>query len=312
MNVINIQQQSLQPYEANKLKETDKLNDFIDQYLKWLDVAKDTERAYKSGLRYFMGWLQEKGISTPQKEHIVRYKQSLVHKAQETQALYLSAVRGFFKYLEAEEIHKDITKGVKIKRSNTDLYTRSHMTVDEVRMLLESIDTTTILGLRDFAMVNLMVRTGIREIEVHRANVGDIIEKDGRTIMAVQRKGKTHKQGFVILNDKILEPLKLYIGNDRDVTAPMFLSHAINYSGIRLGRWSIRHIIATRLIEAGLKRKDIVGHSLRHSFSVNAIENGATMEQLQIELGHSSPATTARYAKGINRLKNAVVDRITF
>lgn len=292
------------------------LEQFLSRFLKNLDISPDTECMYKHCIIHFFKWLVEGHLQQPLKEHIIQYKQTFKDKSLNTQNLHLSAVRQFFKWLELEGIYKDITKGIKIRgiRQADAGHIRMPLTKEQARQLLDGIDTSSIIGLRDYAIINIKLHTGLRDIELRRANVKDLDEKQERTILYIQRKGHTHKDNFIILNATTLQPLQDYLGyrGSSDKDSPLFITHGLRSCNNRMSRILLAYIMKKRLTEAGLKSKYIVGHSLRHTFATIALENGVKIEDIQTAMGHQSINTTLRYIKGRDRMTNPVEDRINF
>jgi len=296
--------------------------DLVDRFLAVSDIVPNSKKFYKKILRYWYEWCEENNVTTPTREHILIYKNSLNIKSRYTQAAYLSVVGEFYNWLDIEGIYKDITKGIKVKHRQVDQHTRSKLTLEEIHALLNSIDTSTFTGSRDFAMINLMVRTGLRMIELNRADVNDFFFLNDRRVLYVQGKGRIQKDEFVIINEETYKPLENYINTRQFLSVtnnnqPLFVSHSIrgsvndpNKTNRRLTVNAIRYIVWTRLKQAGIKRKDIVGHSLRHTTATLAIDAGATIEEVQALMRHKDPRTTMIYIKERNRFKNAAEDKI--
>lgn len=309
----------LEPIESSQIKPYQETYfDLVEKFLMLSDIGQNTKKLYRKVLRYWYEWNQENNITSPTKEHVLVYKNTLNSKSKYTQATYLNIIKTFYDWLDNEKYYPNITKGIKVKNRSADKHTRSGLTQEEAMKLLDSIDTTTIAGVRDYIMINLMVRTGLRMIEVNRANVNDLYVLNSRNILYVQGKGRTHKDEFVILTDDAYKPLIQYLelrGVDKDVGLPLFVSHSVRNSvnvrnDRRLTVDAIRWIVWTCLKEAGLKRQDIVGHSLRHSTATLAIDAGALLEEVQALMRHADPRTTMIYIKNRDRFKNAAEDKI--
>ena len=141
---------------------------------------------------------------------IVAYKEFLLNsnKSALTVNLYLSSLRGFFKWAEGEEICKNIANGVGSVRTNKETFRRMHLENEQGAQLLEqALNSKEVQGandgltrklnsneraiaLRNYAMINLMLRTGLRTIEVFRADVGDITTRRERRILKVWGNGR--------------------------------------------------------------------------------------------------------------------------
>lgn len=298
-NLITIKEQKL-------ITAKDKLNFLLLRFLNDLDVSNLTKNCYRKGLKRFLDYLEEKEIANPSREHILTFKRELGESLKSsTVNLYLSAIRRFFSWLEGNKIYPDIAKGVKgFKRPRG--YLRNELKAIQVRRLLNGIDKSNIVGLRDYALINLMARTGLRSIEIVRANAGDIQSKAGEMILRVKGKGRDEKDDFVLLTDESYNPLLDYLKarGKVDQSEPLFIAHSNNHNGDkRLTTRSIRGIVAERLENAGLKTNKITCHSLRHTAGSLAIEGGANIIQVKEMLRHSNINTTMIYIHNRNRIK---------
>ena len=142
-----------------------------------------------------------------------------------------------------------------------------------------------------------MVRTGLRCVEVVRANVGDITYKGGQRVLLVQGKGRDEKDNFVILTDAAYTPIREYLNTRTGVedTAPLFASVSRNNDGGRLTTRAVSGIAKEGLKSVGLDNRVFTAHSLRHTAAVNILRAGGSLETAQYTLRHSNPATTQIY-----------------
>ena len=283
----------------------------VQKFIESLDAKPATVLLYKKGLTYFIKWLEG---AQPTRENILAYKKALQERtlASFTINAYLTAVRRFFAWLEGEGVCRNVAgtiKGLRQKDQSKDA-----LTSVQCRRLLEAISLNGSLSRRNYAMLNLMIRTGLRTIEVARANIGDIRNEGAETVLWVQGKGRDEKDRFVVLTFDSQEPIRDYIatrgavGNDD----PLFISHSNRRRGNRLTTRTIRQVVEFYLKKAGLKTDRTSAHSLRHTFVTLAIENGATLPQVQASARHVSPQTTMRYFHNRDRLVNAAEKFIKF
>ena len=292
--------------EQELITAKEKLNSLLVKFLNELDVSTLTKTCYEKGLKRFLSYLEQKDISYPSREYVLAYKNDLKENLKpSTINLYLSAVRRFFSWLEGNKIYPDIAKGVKgFKRPKG--YLRNELKAIQVRRLLDGIDKSDIIGLRDYALINLMVRTGLRSIEVINANVGDIESKGGEMILKIKGKGRDEKDDFVLLTDESYNPLMDYlrVRGKTNPTDSLFIAHSNNHNGNkRLTTRSVRRIVAERLKDTGLKNDKTTCHSLRHTAGSLAIEGGANVIQVKEMLRHSNINTTMIYVHNQNRIK---------
>jgi len=172
---------------------------------------------------------------------------------------------------------------------------------------LNSIDTSDMIGLRDFAMINLMLRTGLRTMEVVGSDVGDIRQTSNATLLYVRSKGKDAKDDFVVLTREAYEPIARYLAARQctDPRAALFVSHSTANAGDRLTTQSLRTSVKTRLMGMGVFSSRISAHSLRHTFATMALANGATIEQVRDTLRHASITTTQIYVHTADRIEHS-------
>jgi integrase/recombinase XerC/integrase/recombinase XerD len=155
-------------------------------------------------------------------------------------------------------------------------------------------------NLRDFAIVNLLLRTGLRTIEVVRANVEDITFKGGQRILRVWGKGRDDKDSFVVLTDKAYAPIKAYLDTRGTTTLkePLFISTSNRNLKGRLTTRSISKICKEGFRAIGIDGKEYTAHSLRHTTAVMLLKHG-TLSDVQSVLRHASPVTSQIYTKSI-------------
>lgn len=293
------------------------LDQLIESFLLAQDVGGMSKVVYRRALKRFKEFLSAReasgGAPYLAKTDIVQYKSHLLAEglSPRTGNLYLTAVRQFFKYLESSRIYPDVSAGLKgFKRSYG--FNRDPLTLQQARDLLASIDTTTMVGLRDFAMINLMLRTGLRTMEVVASNVGDIRQTSNATLLYVRSKGKDAKDDFVVLTREAYEPITRYLAVRRctDPRAPLFVSHSNNNMGRRITTKTLRSDVKQKLLRIGIYSSRISAHSLRHTFATMALQNGATIEQVRDTLRHQNITTTQIYVHTTDRLEHAAEDTI--
>ena len=158
--------------------------------------------------------------------------------------------------------------------------------------------------------MNLLLRTGLRTIEVVRANVEDLTYKAGTRVLLVHGKGRSEKDQFVIVTDTAYQPIADYLATRPGVKAgePLFTSASNNSKGGRLTTRTVSKIAKQSLRSVGLDSREYTAHSLRHTAAVTIMRAGGSIEEAQHVLRHSSPATTQIYTATIKeelRLRNS-------
>ena len=286
----------------------EKFDNLIDRFLLSQDIKPTSKYAYRRNLRPFLVWLTQEGIHSPTREDILVYKNHLEAKghASFTLSNYLVAVRRFFEWLEGIKLYPNVAKGIKgTKRPRG--FKKDPLTVSQVKELLSQIDRSTLLGKRDFALVNLLVRTGLRTIEAIRADVGDIRQEGGEAALWIHGKGRDMKDEFVLATQETLKPIMEYLAERGEVkeSDPLFASLSDMNLGERPTTRSISRIVKSYLRKIGLNSERLTAHSLRHTAITLALKGGATIQEAQALGRHANINTTLIYAHNIDRVAQA-------
>ena len=281
----------------------------ISRFVDSQDVKPSSRGNYKRTIRQYFGFIQARGLSLDNidRADLIAYKENLLsHLSPRTVASYLVSLRKFYAFAEAEKLYPNIARDLKTPHHGAT-FVKQHLETDKIKELLDDARKDTP---RNFALINLLLRTGLRTIEAARANVGDLVTIEGRQVLKVWGKGRDSADAFVIVSDKAFAPLKAYL-DDRHAHQgePLFTSDSRRNGGGRLTTRTISAICKEHLVNIGLDSHEYTAHSLRHTTAVEILKSGGTTEDAQFVLRHSSPATTQIYTQSIKqeiRLKKAV------
>jgi integrase/recombinase XerD len=298
-----------------RMRQMHSLSELIESFVSSLDVNPASTRTYREGLKNFLNWRNGK---PPQalvtQGEIKLYKEWLRQcRAANTVATYLVALRRFFQYCVAEGFYSENpvenVKGVRRPRGHL----RQDISREGLRKLFNAVDRATLMGKRDFAIMNLMARNGLRVIEIVRANVGDIENRRGRQILRIWGKGRDERDEFVVLAEPTVQALEDWLAarGGAKPSEPLFIGVRARNKGGRLTTRQVNRIINSYLIKAGLKTKKVSPHSLRHSFVTLAIQSGASIIEAQIAARHRSIETTRVYFHEHDRLESPTEDKIS-
>lgn len=284
------------------------LDTHLDRFILSLDIKETTKRTYRKSLKRFIKWITKEGIQRPTREDILAYKGYLWTQGLSslTLSIYMVVVRKFFGWAEGMKLYPNIAKGIKgAKRVRG--FRKDPLTVTQVKKLLNDIDRSSTRGKRDYAMLNLMVRTGLRTIEVIRTNMEDIRQEGGEAVLWIQGKGRDAKDDFVLLTQETLSPIRNYLQTRGKVddTEPLFSSLSDRNNGKRLTTRSIRRVVKKHLKGIGLNSERLTAHSLRHTAITLSLLGGATIQEAQVLGRHVDINTTLIYAHNINRIAQA-------
>jgi len=303
------------------------LEELVEQFLTSHDVRDTSRGTYRRQLREFTKWLEEESLRLTdiRREQVLDYRGYLEKRAgasgkglsSYSVSGYLTAVRRLFTWLEAERIYPNVAREVKGPKRPRG-HKKDILTEEQLRACLEAIERDPRLGeherSRNYALFNLMARTGLRDIEVARASYDDLRRVEGERVLYVQGKGRDEADEFVLLTPKAYKPIRAYLDTRPHIWegSPLFVSHSRRNYGERLTSRSISRIAKNTLRAAGLDDRRLTAHSLRHSAITIAIRNGATVEQAQAMARHSSPTTTMIYFHNLDRVKNGAERLVDF
>ena len=275
----------------------------VASFISTQDVKESSRSLYSRTLSQYFGWLEETGrlprFVTLTRQDVLEYKDSLLASGLSalTVSSYVVAVRKFYEWAEAEKLYPNIAKGIKTPRRK-QAFKKQHLTDTKSKELLQHFQD---MSLRDYAIVNLMLRTGLRTVEICRADVGDITFKGDRRVLLVWGKGHTEKDDFVVLTEKAYEPIRDYLATRKAVKAgePLFTSTSHQNRGERLTTRTISSICKEGLKAIGLDGKEYTAHSLRHTTAVAILKHGGAITDVQEVLRHTSPATSQIYTESV-------------
>ncbi len=308
---------SVQPTAIARPEAT--LENLLQRFLEAQDVALSSRATYRRQLRQFVSWLEQSGradrLSSLLREDILSYKEYLLQLglSSYTVSSYLTSVRKLYEWLEAEKVYPNITKGVKGTKKAKG-FRKDCLTPGQIREALEAIDRNTLEGLRDYALLNLLLRTGLRTVEVSTATLGDLRQESGSAVLWIRGKGRASKDDFVLLVEETLRPLRAYLsarGRLKE-TEPLFASGSRRNTGEPLTTRSISRIVKERLRAVGLDDSRLTAHSLRHTAITLSIKGGASLQQAQAMARHTDPKTTLIYFHNLARIEAGAERFISF
>lgn len=288
-----------------ELSETSqRIETLITSFLNSQDVKPSSKALYKRTLAQYFNWIDKNklNLNSLTRADIVNYKQELLNSGMSslTVSSYLSVVRKFYEYAEANKIYPNIARGIKTPRRKQQ-FKKQSLTDLQAKELLDYYRSLQAEAIRDYAIINLLLRTGLRTIELIRANIEDITFKEGKRVLLIQGKGRDEKDNFVILTDKAFNPIEDYLKSRGayKIKEPLFTSSSNNNKGGRLTTRAISKIAKEGLKAIGINDRCITAHSLRHTTACSLIRKGVSLEFIQGVLRHSNPATTQIYLSSV-------------
>ena len=304
MSLVVSNTQEIQPVSPQRIEE------LVDKFIYSQDVKESSKRLYRRTLKQYFSWVVKKSYSLSEiaRPQLIEYKEELLSsgKSSLTVGSYVTSVRRFYEWTEANKFYPNVAKGIKSPKRKQQ-FKKQPLLPSQATELLNYYQSK---DLRDYSIINLLLRTGLRTVEVTRANVEDITVKGSHRVLLIQGKGRDEKDNFVLLTEKAYQPLAQYLATRDNINSsePLFISTSNNSSGDRLTTRTISYIAKEGLKAIGLNEKAFTAHSLRHTTAVNILRAGGSLETAQFTLRHSNPATTQIYTATLNeerRLQNS-------
>ena len=287
--------------------------DLIRAYENYLTKVKhasaNTISSYMRDIRQFEGWLTaHEGIDVVDatQQNIADYLNHLDSEGRSgaTRSRSLASLKNFYSYVVSSGfLERTPVMDIHIERGEKKL--PQILTGREIEQLLAQPVCVDSKGYRDKAMLEVMYATGIRVTELIDLNVDDVNLEQGIIKCSGMKKSRA-----IPIYPAALKALNVYVQDIRPlmVSDPAEKALFVNISGVRMSRqgfWKIlKHYQATAHID-----KDITPHTLRHSFAVHLLENGADIGSVQELMGHSDISSTQMYTHMMNQKLKSVYEK---
>ena len=311
---------------------------YLDAFARQLAHQKPgstTARTYFKRGRAFIAWLEQEQMKDSHIRRLDRVCLEAYHTYLDqrfsnlrTKNGYLTAVRQFLNWLVP--LHPglvnpaDFVQGWRCSRQHT----RRHLPVEDAKALLAALESdprkTDLQRARNVAMAYLMLKTGLRTIEVSRARIEHLQElvPGEKWRLWVHGKGRASADESVQVLKEVYERITAYLAlrpGPLQGSEPLFATtacldrggHVVTPAGLKLSTRTIHRIITEGLLLAGVKKPGIVVHSLRHSTPTFALLNDANPTRVQKMMRHQHYATTEIYVEEVQRLLEGAEDAVT-
>ena len=295
------------------MKRTEKTDKILVKYRQYLKLEKslsdNTVDAYLTDLDKLLAYLTLENINSldVRLENLEDFSAGLhdigIHPR--SQARILSGIRSFYRFLIMEDyLESDPTE--LLESPQTGFKLPEVMTVEEIDLLIGSIDRGTKEGQRNRAILETLYSCGLRVSELCNLKLSELYFEEG----FIKVEGKGSKQRLVPISPRAIKEIRLYF-TDRNLMKikPGFEDFVfISNFGKNISRIMVFHIIKELAERIGLKKK-ISPHTFRHSFATHLLEGGANLRAIQCMLGHESIGTTEIYTHiDRNMLRSEIIE----
>lgn len=292
-------------YSSNVISATDDLqvyfnNQLLNRYLiANVDISDTTIKGYRVCIRQFIKWLKDNQIKQPTRDDIKAYKLHLKNSnyTNGTKNQYIRAVKHLFKWLDSEGIYKDVASNIKGFKVISDNTKKDAFTESEIKKIIDDIDTSSVIGKRDKAIILLMLVGGLRITEIHNMDIQDIEVKNNEYIINIMGKGHTEKDNYIKVIKPIYDVLKEYLDTRQNKKGidPLFTSTSNRALNKRITKETLSQIIKSRFRDSGYDSNKLTAHSIRHTTATLLLKSGADIYKTQHHLRHQDPKTTEIY-----------------
>ena len=276
------------------------MQEVFNRYINYLDAERNashyTVRNYTHDLLDFFSYLKSKKISSlneVDKQVLRGYLSHLMKEgfARVSISRKLSAIRSFYRYLLREEL-VETSPIADTSSPKLDKRLPKFLTPEEAVRLLEAPDSSTALGQRDRALMELLYASGLRVSEL----VSLDLEQINLETNEIRVWGKGAKERMVLMGKPAAAALASYLSQGRPRLLGKKKGYALflNRDGGRLTERSIQRILRKYTRVAGIKKR-VHPHLLRHTFATHLLDGGADLRVVQELLGHASLVSTQIY-----------------
>ena len=287
--------------------------DLISAYENYLTKVKqasvNTVSSYMRDIRQFAVYLEGYGkieLTEAQQFHIQNYLTHMIDDGRSgaTQSRNVASLKNFYSYLVSVGfMDKSPVFDIQVEKREKKL--PQILTGREIELLLSQPACIDAKGFRDKAMLETMYATGVRVSELLSLDVEDVNLEQG-----IIKCNSEKKSRVIPLYPAALRSLSVYLREYRVslVSDPGERALFVNVGGFRMSRQGFWKILKSYQSSARIE-KEITPHTLRHSFAVHLLENGADLDSLQELMGHSDISSTQLYTHMINNKLKSVYEK---
>ncbi len=286
---------------ANGSEERSEFQNYLKDFFIYLrmerNLSENTISAYSIALKRYIAFLTDRGIKKADEvtydvvEGMFTELSSLGLSARSV-AQNLSALKAFHRFLEDEDISKkDPTQNFQTPRMSKKL--PQVLEYSEIKSILNSVDSSSLIGIRDRTMFEVLYGAGLRVSELINLIIGNIFKEEG----IIRVIGKRSKERIIPLGEEAFRWIGLWLSDARPQIAKMGSSGDylfLNARGKNMTRDGFFKLFKKQIEKAGIE-KEVSPHTFRHSFATHLLEGGADLRSVQEMLGHVSISTTQIY-----------------
>jgi len=277
------------------------------------DLREDTVKGYQQDFGAWMSWCRVNNVNpgAPTRQNVEAHRAEMIAAGLRPATIgrRLTVIRRFYQSAKDRGmIRLNPAAGVKPPTDRRISDRKKSLTPGQAERLLEVLPPTdTLKGKRDRVIIGLMLLEGLRRVELHRANDGDIEEGLlGQRLLVHGKIRDRHKypradtlaalQEYILARGPVEPEAVLLHRKECQVTPLITRISKADRPGGRIARIGLNYIIDGYLVKAGIKKEQLSCHALRHTFGTLLYKETKDLRAVQDELGHANISTTAIYA----------------
>ncbi len=297
------------------------LEQLIDLYLSEKDITIESYELYHIILKQYVTYLKDHRILYADTKDVKAYIKAKKEEGYTIRWIHhqLSVIKVFYSYLSINQKRlglddryqfniAETIQNIRIKRE----VSKPMLTTHQAKHLILHLKSHRryIWHFRDYAMIYLMITTGLRSIEIRRAKIKDLKLVNDTYILYVQGKGRSTDDDFVKITKGVKEAIDDYLNVRKDKNPYLFISHSKRYETPYLSRTFFLRMFRRVLKEAGLGHLNVTPHSLRHAAATYNLLRGGTLEDTKRLMRHKDLSTTLIYAHHLKRMEEDIENEI--
>ena len=286
-------------------------------------IATSSKRIYQNDARHFAYWLQMQCLTLDAftRAKMIEYRSYLdtcispktgnPYSKATKKRMFTVAINIMKEAHISGYIEENVTQSVKGFKSGNDETTHTALNKQQSKEMLASVNTSTIAGKRDYTILLVALKTGLRRAQLAALKRSDLRMMDGHRVAIVEH-GKGDKTRVVKLRTEVYNAIQVYLESlpEAGKDAPLFVR-------VRRGDHPTTSVLTGESIEDIVKKyapvdSGLTPHGLRATYATIAVESGAPLEQVQYSMGHNDPRNTERYQRRKLNLDNNAVDYLNF
>lgn len=299
------------------MKETHPLENLIEHYLFEKDITIGTREVYQTILKQYLNYLKENKILYAKTNDVIKFLDGAKNRGCSLRWTHhqITVLKGLYRYLSFNQARLalpveyifDIMESIKNVRIEKRI-AKPVLTTEQAKHLLLCLKDNRkyIWHYRDYALIYLMITTGLRSVETRRARITDLKIVNDRYVLYVQGKGRSSADEFVKISEGVYEAIKDYLEKRKDKNPYLFVSKS-KRSKKQMDRTLFNGIIRRVLKDSGLEDTHITAHSLRHTAATLNLKRGGSLEETKRFLRHTNMENTLIYTQMMDSVMDETV-----